>query len=567
MFNIKWKDNKRLIILFLFFLIIFNIMVPFLIGSINFGSNSKTFAYSDINTHPNPSDFPTYNYTQILSEEKYALGNITVKDIDLEDLEGGIYVNNNTYSDLWEDYESNALNISRSDLLFIETTEFAVQDNLNEKVKDRSLITVKINESLEVTLNNPEKKYLIYHTRLFPSRLLDFFVDDGTDVDELDSETDYTIDDDGFIFFNYTKYFQPSPIPNFFNLYLTWEYDIEVDTWELSQETKPTLNMKENEVNLTIDYNYYFVLNGKKSDDNINNPSLFASNIYFALTVDLPDKDLLSNHVLELNNESVVVNNHLTENKSISILLTDSFSGNQSIFSLNFTTVFTIKFINPVGETWAIDRLFAKRNNRERVYFPSIVSGPKRIFLKFLTIYEPSIYYEEVISSTSLFERGVAISDVNTSITGKSGINIGIPYLILGETCPTMIKYKTSETLKIVIFDNIKMPLMGVSIEVFYFGLEFGTYISNNQTKPLSLAKSNENGEIYLYNVPHGNYTIKVYNRGELIKEANISTYKDENVISTNIPHFPLWMIIFGIINASILIIGSFLYLKYKNKR
>ncbi len=567
MFNIKRNDNKRSIKSFLFILIIFNIMVPSLIGSINFGSNSNTITSYDFNTNPNPSDFSTYNITQILSEEKYALGNIIVNDINFgEDLENGIYVYNTTYIDLGLDYESNALIITDPSMTFIETIEPAVQDNLNEKIKDRSLITVKINESLGVTINNPLKDYLIYHTRLFPSRLSEFFLDDGTGVVELDSETHYTIDDDGFIKFNYSSYFGRGSNIDFF-MYFIWEYDIEVDTWELSQETKPTLNMKENEVNLTIDYNYYFVLNGKKIDEDINTPSVFANNTYFSLTVDLPDKDSLSNHVLELNNESVVIDDYLTANKSINIFLTDSFSGNQSIFSLNFTTFFTIKFINPVGETWAIDRLFANRNYRERVYFPSIVSGPKHIILKFLSLYEPTIYYEQVISATSLFERDVAFFETNSSVTGRQGINITIPYLILGETCPFMIKYETSQVLRIVITDNIKMPITGASIDVYYYGQKFGTYISNNQSQPIGLTKSDENGEILLRNVPHGNYFIKVYFRGSLIKESDVSTFNGVNYIYTNIPHLPIWVLIFGIINGCILIIGVAFYLKYKNKR
>ena len=227
---------------------------------------------------------------------------------------------------------------------------------------------------------------------------------------------------------------------------------------------------------------------------------------------------------------------------------------------------FTIKFINPVGETWAIDRLFDKRNYRERVYFPSIVSGPKHIFLKFLSIYEPTIYYEQVISATSLFERDVAFHEINTSVTGRQGINITIPYLIQGETCPFMIKYETSQLLRIVITDNIKMPITGASIDVYYYGQKFGTYISNNQSQPISPSKSNENGEILLRNVPHGNYSIKVYFRGSLIKTSDASTYKEINYIHTDIPHLPLWILIFGVINVCILIIGVVFYLKHKNK-
>ena len=107
-----------------------------------------------------------------------------------------------------------------------------------------------------------------------------------------------------------------------------------------------------------------------------------------------------------------------------------------------------IRFINPVSETWAIDRLVSMRNIRERIYFPSLISGPKRIIVNYLMIYEPTITLDQVISNTSLFERDVQYFDLNVSTieeefkhsliftknaVKKQGLKIIIPYMIRGE--------------------------------------------------------------------------------------------------------------------------------------
>lgn len=559
MMSIK-KRNCINIKIFLVFLFISIILIPLVVGSSKFNSNARIYELL-----PKIGDFSKDDYSAILSEEKHALGNITINSINLNDLEIGFYIYNDTYPLIWDDYISRNLNMTRLDMQFVETMEPAIVDNLNESIVDRNIITVQLNESLFVEYNNLTKGYLIYHSRLHPSRLFKLSIDNNTDIIELIADSDYIIDDDDFIVFNYNNFFQKGPTNNF-SMYIIWEYDIVLQSWSINQYPGPDLIINEIEQNFTAKYNYNFLLTGKKFGPTINQAFL-ADNIDMALTVNLPDKNSLNDHNLELNNETVYIVTHLNPDKSIDTLLTDFFSANQSKFSLNFTSSFTLKFVDPLRETWAIDRLVEKRNVRQRIYFPSLINGPQHIYLKYVSFYEPTIYIDQVLSNTSLFERTTAFFYVNTSATGKEGIRVFVPYLIVGETCPFVIKYETYQNLKVVITDNIKMPLIGANIDILYFGQKYGTYISNDRVQPIPPGTTNEYGELVLNDVPHGNYTIRVYQNGEFLIESTVSTNNVINYIYTSYPHFPIWMLIFGIINSFILIIGVIYYLKYGKSR
>ncbi|MEE9376506.1 MAG: carboxypeptidase-like regulatory domain-containing protein [Candidatus Lokiarchaeia archaeon] len=549
--------------LFLVIIIILFILFPLVLSCFRLNSSTKPNA-----SIPKLNDISKHDFSSILSKEKQALGTITINNIDFNELERGFFTYNSTYAEIWQDYNSTNLNASRLSMKFIGTIEQAIVDNLNEDIIDNNIITVKLNESVFVEYNNLTQGDFIYHTRLTPCELSQLFVENGTIIDELDAETDYYIDNDNFIVFDYEEHFQGSSNSNF-TIHFIWEYTLEINDWSLSQKTENSLMIMDKVQNFTADFNYQFILTCKKYNQSYTTPigAIFVDNIYIALTVNLPDKNLLNNHSLELNNETVNIDDHLNQDNTVDVLLTDLFAGDQSEFSLNFSSIFTLKFVEPVGKTWAIDRLVGLNNIRERIYFPSLINGPQHIFLKYISFYEPAIYADQIISNSSLFEREFIFFHLNTSLTGRHGIKVRIPYLIVGETCPSIIKYTPSQTLRVVVTDNVKMPLIGAVVKVYYFGQEFGTYISKNRTQPITPGKTDENGEIILSNVPAGNYTIEVYYNGIFLRESIGSTYNTRNYINTNYPHFPLWIIIFGILNGIILLVGSIFYLKYKKKR
>ena len=563
----KHRNNKIVTIsLFVISLIVFVNMIPLLLGDYKLTSNYASNEHINSEDSLNTSVFSKENFSAILTEEKQGLGNITVTDIDFSELEMGFYLDNESYPHLWEDYNSSALNITSKGIKFNGTVSPAIQDNLNEKVNNTIRIITRLNESLEFEYNNSQEGYLIYHSRLYPSRLKEVHVTNGTDVLELNPETAYHIDDDNFLVFNYEEYFPESS--NFtFTMYIIWEYIVKITNWELIQIEDENLKLSKKEQNITVTFNYNFELYAEKYKQTFKGITYVAENVYFALRVNLLDKKSLNDHQLKLKDELVNINKYLNPDKSINVTLLDSFSGNVSLFALNFTTQYTIKFLDPVNKNWAIDRLIASRNVRERIYFPLLRSGPKHIYLKFLTIYEPTITIDQVLGNTSLFERNVVYFDANLSIPGKEGLMVKLPYIIKGETCPFTIKYMTNVALRIVITDNIKMPLVGANIEIFYHNKIYGTYVSNEKSQPIAPGKSDDNGEIIIKNVPHGNYTIRVYYEGKFIKEEIVSTYNRFNYIYTDVPHIPFWIIIFASINGIILIFGIIFYLKNKKSR
>ena len=558
------SKNKNIICKYLYYFIltlfIFSLFSPLILGSntanINMQNQNRDFQ-EDIKV----SSFSKENYTPILEDDKYGLGNITIYNISYNEYSMGFYTNDGLYPLLTQDYNSKELNMTSEKIEFVKTSEIALVDNLNDDIPERREIVVQLNETLKVNYTNPSEGFLIYRSRLNPSRLLDFYVNEGGDTSRLTENIDYYIDSSNYLVFDYFNYFEF--ISDFsFSIYLIWEYNITLDDWAMSQLNEEDLMIKNQVKNFTINFNYQFKLYGRMLNDSMQrvpNEEFFA-----ALIVNLPDKEILANHSLTLNNEDVDIEDYLNSVKEINITLTDLFFMNNSKFNLNFTAKFTLKFMDPVYQTWAIDRLVYQRNIRQRIYLPSIISGPRHIFLSSISMYELSFTIDQVMVADCLFDRSVTyFYDNNTNFAPK----ITLPYLIFGEICPVLIKYITKDDLRVVVLDSIKMPIQGLTVKIFYYNQSYGSYISKNQVQLLAPLKTNENGQITLKNVPRGNYTAKIYREGKLIKTSDVNTYVNVNYIYTSIYHIPIWIIVFSTINGFILIFGFLFYLRQKKRK
>ncbi|MBY8981449.1 MAG: hypothetical protein KGD57_00750, partial [Candidatus Lokiarchaeota archaeon] len=298
-----------------------------------------------------------------------------------------------------------------------------------------------------------------------------------------------------------------------------------------------------------------------------------AEDLVVSLNISLYDRDYLNDFNIEINEEQIEdLSGYVDVNKNVYINLTDNFQCNNSEFSLEFETNFTIKFLDPVDKTWAIDRLVNGRYIRERIYFPSVISGPDHLLFKF-SFFESTILFDDLQSSYSLFGRSYDIIDVNETEDSPidTGIKIITPSLIKGETAsPLSIQYYTDKTVRLIITDNINMPIWDISVKVYYYDSPFGTYISNNRTQPISPLIPNENGEIVLNCIPLGEYSIEIYQKGSLIDITflNITTFGEEiYYIHTNIFQFPIVILVFGLSSFCLFSIGFIIYLKNKKRK
>lgn len=540
-----------------------------------FNYNSLDRENINININPKIQDFSKDDYTPILDIPEQGLGNITITKLTFN--EEGFYNLSERYPNLDDDLLSGALNITYLGTQYIQTNEIAQFNNLDKSLLESDEITVLINESLSVQYNSSiggSEGYLIYNPRLLPRVLKQVFIQNESSsiIEEL-SEDEYSLDADDYLFFDYQNYFQD----NFhnFSIYFIFEYKLTPAGWKLALDPENILALTQQQQTFSPSFYYNFTLIGLKRSDNITLLPLPADNLVVELIVNPLDKDLFFDQQLKINDQ--VVNDFLEQDNLINVTM----SADAKLFSFTFKTNFTLRFESPVDYSWAIDRLIEGRNVRERIYFPSLISGPEHIYLENVTLIENTIILNQVIGNSSLFNRPVNYYDVIVFITQASvdysliftenavkrkGLRLTIPYLIVGETNPFLIKYEATNDLKIVITDNIRMPLIGYRIELLYFGKVFGTYISNDLNQPMAPVYSNENGEILIENVPNGNYTVKIYQDDVFMMEALINTFSEVNYISTNIPYFPLWIIIFGSMNGALILIGLIIYFNHKKR-
>ncbi|MBY9014617.1 MAG: hypothetical protein KGD68_02900 [Candidatus Lokiarchaeota archaeon] len=530
---------------------------------------------NDIPIIPELSSFSEDDCSPIINAPEQGLGNITITQFSFD--EEGIFNQSDNYPNLVDDLSSGALNISYLETKYIQTTEIAQFNNLDNSFPESNNIAVLINESISVQFNSSKENsegYLIYNPVLYPRVLNQVLVKNSTDsiIEEL-NEGDYSIDSDDYFVFNYQNFF--STTFHNFSIYFIFEYNLTLETWDLTQNPSDILLLTEQIQNFSPSFYYNFTLIGRKITSNLTMSPELANNLVLEIIVNPLDKDLFFDHILEIDNQTKL--NFLEPDKKINVTI----SADAKLFSLKFSANFTILFENSVDFSWAIDRLIGERNIRERIYFPSLISGPKHIFLKDITLVESTIIVDQIISNSSLFNRNVNVYDVIVSITQETiensllftknavkrkGLKLFIPYMIVGETNPCSLKYSATNDLKIVLTDSIRMPLVGYRIELNYYGKKYGTYISNDFNQPMAYRYSDENGEILIENVPNGNYTVKVYQGTVLITEFQINTFREVNYLITDVFHFPLWILIFGGINGILMLLGLLLYFNYMKR-
>ncbi|MBD3255997.1 MAG: hypothetical protein GF383_12955 [Candidatus Lokiarchaeota archaeon] len=568
-------SKNRTLKLVLLFIIGLNIILPVLFFSsaqANPFLQSRSFNQSDLKT----SAFSKDSYDPKNNVKEHSLGLINITDIEFQ--ESGFFNNTAKYTNLDDDLETGALVVDYKETEFIETTRIAQKNDLNENVTENMDITILINESLSVQYNDSAEGYLVYLTRLSPCNYEQVFIENSTiPITEL-NDNEYSIDvieNKEWLVFDFEEYFQNPPYN--FTMHLIYSYNLTVTNWRLNQNTEQDLIWDEEESIVSPKFNYEFRINGNKINQSegkfLNIP---ADNLLINLSIFLPDKDYLQNHKLEINSNSISVN-FLKDNKIV--YTKNLIRANNSEIDIEFTANYDLRFVEPVDESWAIDRLVEEQDIRERIYFPYLVSGPQEIYLSEISIIDESVSSYQIEDTYSQFGRAFEFDEVNVTeldedienslvfqanATKRAGIKITLPYMFSGEICPFTIKYETDQDLFVVITDNINMPISGLEVRIYYYGEDYGTYISEEDSQPHGKIFTDENGEILVSDVPNGNYTIEIYQGDTFIKEAEVSAYNDVNYVVTSIIHFPLVILIFGSVFGIIMFIGIIIYRKNK---
>ncbi|MFO8019065.1 MAG: hypothetical protein R6U96_10540 [Promethearchaeia archaeon] len=582
--NVKKKNLKILLAIS----IVIGLIVPVFI--MNFGNAYTPQTLNTSTLNASDGTFTRDNFDPQINSPKQGLGNISVTDIDFEE-DGFSFISNIGYNELFDDLTGSdwstgdevgnpALNISYKTTEFYQNVQPALVQNLNESIKDKEKITIEINESISVQFNQSQsyevEGYMIYTPRLTPCTFKELHIrENQTESSEPLNEGNYSIDDYNFMKFSYDKYFDGDETGNF-TLHMIWEYTIDVNEWKLAQEQSESLELDSKNNTVQPDFNYEFTILGQKKNGS-KLEQIPADNLDINATLNLPDMALLNYTAIQVNGEGQDEEDVENPDHSLQMVLNAS----NSQVEVNFNAEFGVEFQSAIKNSWAIDRLVSSKNVRERIFFPSIISGPKQIFVKNLIAYDESINYDQVTKNSTQFGRSISYYRANITVveeemqnsliftentTKQKGLKLILPYLIRGETCPSLIRYRPTKNLRIIITDNSFMPLANAEIKLYYNGQEFGTYISKDRTQPLPKKLTDGEGEVIIDHVPNGNYTLKVIRDNNVIHEATISPENEISYVRTNVPHFPVLGMIFGIVSLSLFLLGFVLYKKNKEK-
>ncbi len=557
-FTMKNKTNLKQCSLSLIFLSLILFQSVLIISA----QTSNTMQLNNTSNYTlKAQNFEKDDYSSILRKVKSGLGSVSVLNFSFH--EKGFVNYSSQFPDLEDDISQEGLNVSYLGTIFNKTISNASRNYLNDEYIDQNTLSIMIKESIEVAFDNNSDSnglsgYILYLPRLYPIEIEKIYVNNSL-LDESEYSIEMVDNSYQFIKFNYYDKFGEM-INGHFSLDFLFSYILTLESWEITQLNSKDLLVQNETQNVRADYKYSFEINGKKYTG--NRPSIStneASNLTLSLQVSPFDMAQLINLSLSLNGDLVSDISNYLFNDNINISLGDSFTANGSTFILNFSSDFEIKFLEAVGNFWAIDRLARDADIRQRIYFPSVVDGPKHLLIKF-TIDEPSIGGLQYRNHQSQFDRSFGVFRSPQGI-----INITTPALIRGElACPFIIKYQVEKSLKLVVTDNLNMPLIGVDVIVLYYDRPFGTYISKSSTQPIAPLSTDQNGEIILKNLPNGNYTIQIYRNGNLRAIQIVSTNTEEHYIKTNILHIPVVIMVFGGISTITLVIGIILYLRNK---
>ncbi|TES98226.1 MAG: hypothetical protein E3J90_06025, partial [Promethearchaeota archaeon] len=233
-------------------------MISLLLIDPSSNHSSLNLENNDTSIVPELGSFSEEDYTPIINDPEQGLGNITITQFSFD--EEGIFNQSDNYPNLVDDLSSGALNITYLETKYIQTTEIAQFNNLDDSSPESNKITVMINESISVQFNSSvanSEGYLIYSPVLYPRVLNQILVKNTSSaiIEEL-NEGDYTIDSDDYFVFNYQNFF--STTFHNFSIYFIFEYTLTLETWDLTQNPRDVLLLTQQTQTFSPSFYYNF---------------------------------------------------------------------------------------------------------------------------------------------------------------------------------------------------------------------------------------------------------------------------------------------------------------------
>ena len=163
---------------------------------------------------------------------------------------------------------------------------------------------------LEYDYSKPEAEgFMIYGFRLSPILVKEVFVHNQSSEPIVKlNDHQYSIDSSNFLSFNYHNYFQINEIDenyvNNFTMHIRYEYNLTIGDWQLRQLSR-NLKISTQESSFSPRFLYNFTFGGLKWNETSTSVRVPAINLKAFLEVNLPDKGVLFNFSMYLDDEEI----------------------------------------------------------------------------------------------------------------------------------------------------------------------------------------------------------------------------------------------------------------------
>ncbi len=374
----------------------------------------------------------------------------------------------------------------------------------------------------------------------------------------------------GFLF-DYSAYHDSHPIGTLIVDYI-YDTNITISAWKLRQKqfpyspvNSPFIDLYQKS-NIQSYYNYTFQMGD------------FNLDILVDLLINLPDVEYINDDIVwkkRYNTTSTLEYEEVTHLANGTYRL-PNLDIDSKTYIVDFSVNHTIELVNKFSEYWTKDYLSDGTATRIREFDISVVEGPSTIVVSNFRLNLTEFFYEDFIEVTSAFDRplgtynmrNVGDRTLNGTRVDFLGGDLGLTaeyYLVKGEVDTISFKYKAPADLNIKVVDRINNPLRNAEVKLNLgnsTNATFGTYISENFSVPYAFKITDSLGHVHYPDVPRGNFTVDVYYQNRLVAEGVfIDSRLKINVVSTSVPHFPVWIVIFASTSAIIGAVG-FLILK-----
>ncbi|MEX2681187.1 MAG: hypothetical protein Q6373_006275 [Candidatus Sigynarchaeota archaeon] len=237
-------------------------------------------------------------------------------------------------------------------------------------------------------------------------------------------------------------------------------------------------------------------------------------------------------------------------------------------FKIEFNYNATVGFVERHVGKWNSDGIASRLDTRTRTYKLAVLSGPQTLLVERVEFTANDIAFRSVfqISKKVAPSSSIALSDdtysyydpvLEKEVTKSNGTKVVVGRIQQANgPVAASFNYNASYSVSLRVLDEIRNPLPGAEVTLYFHGIRFGPLMSLNKTYLQPAKIANTLGFVSYDYLPEGNYSVEVRFQGRLVKTQEFALYGTTNKstieVITDVPYPPgilvSWIAIFGLL-------------------